>query len=84
MDRPLSFDFMSGFVTRYDVMSNGNNNDMSLFEYLPVSQHFPLIAPQAPTAPMHDIDDVGDPDDPLSGQSDCDSDSKERKVTRLW
>ncbi|KAL6333875.1 hypothetical protein AAG906_039285 [Vitis piasezkii] len=81
VDRPLSFDFMSGFVTCYDVMSNGNNNDMSLFKYLPVSQHFPLIAPQAPTAPMHDIDDVGDPDDPLSGKSDCDLDSEERKVT---
>ena len=45
VDPPLSFDFMFGFVTRYDVMSSGNNNDMSLFEYLPVSQHFPLIVP---------------------------------------
>ena len=81
MDPPLSFDFMSGFVTHYDVMSDGNNNDMSLFEYLPVSQHFPLIAPQAPTTPMNDIDDVGDPDDPLSSQSNCDSNSEERKVT---
>ncbi|RVW27352.1 hypothetical protein CK203_109420 [Vitis vinifera] len=81
VDPPLSFDFMSGFVTYYDVMSNGNNNDMSLFEYLPVSQHFPLIAPQAPTTLIHDIDDVGDPNEPLSGKSDCDSDSEERKVT---
>ena len=81
VDPPLSFDFMSGFVTRYDVMYDGNNNDMSIFEYLPMSQHFHLIAPQAPTTSMHDIDDVGDPDDPLSGQPDCDSDSKERKVT---
>ena len=81
VDPPLSFDFMSGFVTYYDVMSDGNNNDMSLFEYLPVSQHFLLIAPQAPTTPIHDIDDVGDPNEPLSGKSDCDSDSEERKVT---
>ena len=28
---PLSFDSMSGFVTRYDVISYGNNNDMSIF-----------------------------------------------------
>ena len=55
---------MSEFVTRYDVLSNGNNNDMSIFEYLPVSQHFPLIATQAPITQIHDIDDVGNPDGP--------------------
>ena len=37
MAPPLSFDSMSGFVTHYDVMSDGNNNDMIIFEYLPVS-----------------------------------------------
>ncbi|RVW37130.1 hypothetical protein CK203_084533 [Vitis vinifera] len=37
------------FITRYDVISDGNNNDMSIFEYLPVSQNFPLITPQALT-----------------------------------
>ena len=42
-----------------------------------------MIAPQAPTTQIHDIDDVGDPDGPLSGQSDCDSDSEERKVTPI-
>ena len=36
MDLPLSFDTMSGFVTRFDDISNGNN-DMSIFEYLLVS-----------------------------------------------
>ena len=36
MDPPLSFDIMFGFVTRFDDVSNGNN-DMSIFEYLPVS-----------------------------------------------
>ncbi|KAL6315087.1 hypothetical protein AAG906_030941 [Vitis piasezkii] len=84
VDPPISFDFTSGFVTRYDVMSDGNNNDMNLFEYLPMSQHFLLIAPQAPTAPIHDIDDVGDPNDPLSGKSDCDSDSEKKKVTPIF
>ncbi|KAL6322740.1 hypothetical protein AAG906_018621 [Vitis piasezkii] len=81
VDPSLSFDSMSGFVTHYDVMSDGNNNEMSIFEYLPMSQHFPLIAPQAPTTQIHDIDDVGDPNGPLSGQSYCDSDSEQRKVT---
>ena len=37
VDPPLSFDFMFEFVTHYDVMFDGNNNDMSLFEYLSVS-----------------------------------------------
>ena len=46
---PLSFDTMSGFVTRFDDFSN-DNNDMSIFEYLPVLQHFPFIAPPAPVA----------------------------------
>ena len=67
MGPPISFDSMSGFVTHYDVMYDGINNDMSIFEYLPVSQHFPLIAPQAPTTQIHDIDDMGDVDGPLSG-----------------
>ena len=37
VDSPLSFYSMSGFVTRYDVMFDGNNNDISIFEYLHVS-----------------------------------------------
>ena len=36
VEPPLFFYFMSGFVIRYDVMSDGNNNDMILFEYLPI------------------------------------------------
>ena len=75
---------MFRFVTRFDDISNGNN-DMSIFEYLPVSQHFPLIALLAPTTHVCDIDDVGDTDDPLSGQSECDSnsDTEDRKVTPI-
>ena len=75
---------MFRFVTRFDDISNGNN-DMSIFEYLPVSQHFPLIAPLAPTTHVCDIDDVGDTYDPLSGQSECDfdSDMEDRKVAPI-
>ena len=39
MEPPLSFDTMSGFFTRFDDISDGNN-DMSIFEYFPVSQQF--------------------------------------------
>ena len=68
LDPPLSFDAMSGFVTRFDEISDGNN-DMSIFEYLLVSQHFPLIALLEPIAHVCDVDDVGDTDDPLGGKS---------------
>ena len=36
MDPPLSFDTMSGFVTRFDDISDSNNG-MSIFEYFHVS-----------------------------------------------
>ena len=48
VDPPLYFDNMSGFVTSFDDISDGNN-DMSIFEYFLVSQHFPLIAPPVPS-----------------------------------
>ena len=79
---PLSFDTMFGFVTRFDDFSD-DNNDMSIFEYFPVSQHFPLIAPPAPTAHVCDVNDMEDTNDPLGGQSECDSDTEDRKVTPI-
>ncbi|RVX20921.1 Retrovirus-related Pol polyprotein from transposon 17.6 [Vitis vinifera] len=84
MNPLLSFDTMLGFVTIFDDISDGNN-DMSIFEYLPVSLHFPLIAPLAPTTHVCDVDDVGDTDDPLSAQSECDSDldTEDRKITPI-
>ena len=36
VDTPFSFNTMSGFVTRFDDIYDGNN-DMSIFEYLLVS-----------------------------------------------
>ena len=66
VDPPFSFDTMSGFVTRFDDFSD-DNNDMSIFKYFPVSQHFPLIAPPAPAAHVCDVNDMGDTDDPLGG-----------------
>ena len=80
VDPPLSFDTMSGFVTRFDDISYGNN-DMSIFEYSLVSQHFPLITPPAPTAHVYDVNDMGDTDDPLGSQSESNYDTEDRKVT---
>ena len=68
VDPPLSFDTMSGFVTRFDDFSD-DNNDMSIFEYLSVSQHFPLIAPPAPVAHVCDVNDMEDTYDPLGSKS---------------
>ena len=82
MGPPLSFDTMFDFFTRFDDISDGNN-DMSIFEYLHVSQHFPLITPPTPTTHIYDVDDVGDTDDSLGGQPKCDSDTKDRKVTPI-
>ncbi|RVW66310.1 hypothetical protein CK203_066206 [Vitis vinifera] len=83
VDPLLSFDTMSGFVIRFNDVAGGNNNDMSVFEYSPMSLHFPLIVPSTPTTYIQDIDDVRGPDDPLSDQSNFDSDSEERKVTPI-
>ena len=83
VDLPLSFDTMSGFVTCFDNVVSGNNNDMSVFEYSPVSLHFPLTVSPSPMTYTHDVDDVKGPDDPLSDQSNFDSDSEERKVTPI-
>ena len=82
VDPSLSFNTMSGFFTRFDDIFDGNN-DMSIFKYLSVSQHFPFIAPPAPTTHIYDVDDVGDTDEPLGGQSECDSNTKDRKVTPI-
>ena len=82
VDPPLSFDTMSEFVTRFDDISDGNN-DMIIFEYFLVSQHFPLIAPPVPIAHVCDVDDVGDTDDPLGGKSESNYDIEDRKVTRI-
>ena len=47
---PLSFDTMFKFVTRYNGMSAKYHNDMSIFEYSPMSLHFPMIASSTPIA----------------------------------
>ena len=80
MDPPFSFDTMSGFVTRFDDISDGNN-DMNIFEHFLVSQYFPLITPPVPITHVCDVDDLGDTDDPLGGKSESNSDTEDMKVT---
>ena len=80
VDPPFYVDTMSEFVTHFDDFSD-DNNDMSIFKYLPESQHFPLIAPPAPAAHVYDVNDMGDIDDPLGGQSESNYDTEDRKVT---
>ena len=42
-----------------------------------------MITPPAPTTHIYDVDDVGNADDPLGGQSECDYDTEDRKVTPI-
>ena len=84
VDPPLSFDTMSGFVTLYDGMFAEGHNDMSIFEYLPVSLHFPMIASPTLIAQIHDMEDVESLDNTLEGQPSYDSNSKEKKVTAIF
>ena len=58
VEPPLSFDELSGFVSRYDdVLALSSYMDMSFFEYLLVSYDISLSAPHSPTSQIFDIDD---------------------------
>ena len=50
VDSPLSFDVMSGFVSRSDIVHDSSSMDLSTFEYLPVSRDIILSAPSSPTS----------------------------------
>ena len=57
VDPPLSFDVLSGFVSRHDYVSDFSSMDLSFFEYLPVSYDIVLSAPFSPTSRIFGIDD---------------------------
>ncbi|KAL6345470.1 hypothetical protein AAG906_017190 [Vitis piasezkii] len=58
MDPPLSFDFLSRFVTRFDYVSDDSVMDLSIYEYSFVSyEDVLLLAPYSPTSQILDIDD---------------------------
>ena len=49
MDPPLSFDVLSGFVSRFDDVSIASFMDLSIFEYSPVScDSIPIPTPHSP------------------------------------
>ena len=74
VDPPLSFDVLSGFVSRFDDVLAFSSMDLSIFEYSPVSfiDDIDACAPHSPTSQIHDIDD-----EPLQHDFDdsCRSDS---------
>ena len=58
VDPPLSFDVLSGFVSRSDDVLNFSSMDSSIFEYSPVTfiDDIDACAPHSPTSQIHDID----------------------------
>ena len=57
VDPPLSFDVLSGFVSRHYYVFDFLSMDLSIFEYLPVSYDIVLSAPSSPTSRIFGIDD---------------------------
>ena len=57
VDPPLSFDVLSGFVSRSDNVHDSSFMDLSIFEYLSISCDITLFAPSSPTSQIFDIDD---------------------------
>ena len=50
VDPPLSFDVLSGFVSRFDDVHDSSFMDLSIFEYLPVSYDITLSTHSSPTS----------------------------------
>ncbi|KAL6347600.1 hypothetical protein AAG906_026127 [Vitis piasezkii] len=57
VDPPLSFDVLSGFVSRSDDVHDSSFMDLSIFEYLLVSHDVTLSTPSSPTSRIFDIND---------------------------
>ncbi|KAL6345765.1 hypothetical protein AAG906_017513 [Vitis piasezkii] len=73
VDLPISFDVLSGFVSRSNDVHDSSFMDLSIFEYLPIPCDITLSAPSSPTSQIFDIDDEivqHDSDDDSSSASD--------------
>ena len=84
MDPPLSFDVLSGFVSRSTDVLAFSSMDLSIFEYSPVSFIYDIdaCAPHSPTSQIHDIDDEPlQPDFDDSYQSDSDHSFTDERVS---
>ena len=56
MDLPISFDVLSGFVSRFDDVHDSSFMDLSIFEYLPIPCDITLSTPFSPISQIFDID----------------------------
>ncbi|WJZ94855.1 hypothetical protein VitviT2T_013680 [Vitis vinifera] len=82
VDPPLTFDVLSGFVSRHDYVSDFSSMDLSTFEYLPVSHVIDLSAPSSPTSQIFDIDDeIAQHDSDNDSSSASDSDPVDQRVS---
>ena len=84
MDPPLSFDVLSGFVSRFDDVLSFSSMDLSIFEYSPVSfiDDINVCEPHSPTSHIHDIDDEPlQPDFDDSYRSDSDHNFTDERIS---
>ncbi|WJZ81616.1 hypothetical protein VitviT2T_001450 [Vitis vinifera] len=82
VDPPLSFDVLSGFVSRSDVVFDDSSMDLSMFEYLPASRDIALLVPSSPTSQIFDIDDdIAQHDSDDDSSPDSDSDPVDQRVS---
>ena len=84
VDPPLSFDVLSGFVSRSDDVLSFSSMDLSIFEYSPVSfiDDIDACAPHSPTSQIHDIhDEPLQPDFDDSYRSDSDHSFTDERVS---
>ena len=87
VDPPLSFDVLSGFVSRSDDVLAFSSMDLSIFEYSPVSfiddiDDIDECVPHSPTSLFHDIDDEPlQPDFDDSYRSDSDHSFTDERVS---
>ncbi|KAL6315027.1 hypothetical protein AAG906_030865 [Vitis piasezkii] len=97
VDPPLSFDVLSGFVSRHDDVSDSSSMDLSIFEYLPISHHdsdddsssisdsYPIDQRVSPATGDTEIVDFGTADQPkeLRIKSDLSTDEKDSLIQLL-
>ncbi|RVW68307.1 Retrovirus-related Pol polyprotein from transposon 17.6 [Vitis vinifera] len=82
VDPPLTFDVLSGLVSRHDYVSDFSSMDFSTFKYLSVSHVIDLSAPSSPTSQIFDIDDeIAQYDSDDDSFSVSDSDPVDQRVS---
>ena len=82
MDPLLSFDILSGFVTRFDCVSDDSVMDLSIYEYSFVfCDDVLLLAPYSPTSQIFDINDEIAQPDSGKGSFDHNSDPIDERVS---